>query len=197
MQFKSFEKDVQVNGQTVFSVIDGLGTFKSLAKKYLLNVGIGKSIDNNYDLDLQGWYSQDAWLRAFENIAKEVGSQILLKIGLSIPNNAKFPPWVNDIHTAIKSIDIAYHMNHRKDGNVLFDMKANKMSEGIGHYGYEKVDGKNMIISECVNPYPCVFDKGIITAMAQKFELKATVIHDDSKPCRTNGAESCTYIITW
>ena len=76
-------------------------------------------------------------------------------------------------------------------------MQSGKMSEGIGHYGFEKIDGKNMIISECNNPYPCAFDKGIITAMAQKFEVKANIIHDDSKPCRKNGADSCTYIITW
>ncbi|HOV14530.1 MAG TPA: hypothetical protein PK771_09625, partial [Spirochaetota bacterium] len=100
-------------------------------------------------------------------------------------------------HSAIQSIDIAYHLNHRKNGKVLFDTQNGKMFEGIGHYGYEKVDDKNMIICECKNPYPCAFDKGIITAMAQKFESKAKVIHDDSKPCRKNGTDSCTYIVTW
>lgn len=42
MQFKSFEPNIEVNGQTVFSIVDGLGVFKTLAKKHLLSVGIGK-----------------------------------------------------------------------------------------------------------------------------------------------------------
>jgi hypothetical protein len=49
----------------------------------------------------------------------------------------------------------------------------------------------------CDNPYPCAFDRGIITAMAQGFELQAKVVHDDAKPCRKQGAESCTYIASW
>ena len=116
---------------------------------------------------------------------------------MKIPENAMFPSGVKDIASAIKLIDVAYHLNHRKNGKVLFDINTGKMEEGIGHYGYEKIENRNMIISECMNPYPCAFDFGIIMAMARKFEIKANIAHDDSKPCRKNGADSCTYIITW
>jgi hypothetical protein len=126
-----------------------------------------------------------------------VGDGILYKIGLAIPANAFFPPWVTDIHSAVRSIDIAYHSNHRKNGKVLFDEESETIYEGIGHYGYEQVQGKNLIQSVSNNPYPCMFDKGIITAMAQKYDLKAIVFHDDSKPCRKNGAETCTYLVSW
>jgi hypothetical protein len=197
MQFKPFEPGIEVNGQTVYSVIDGLGKFKSMAKKYLLQVGIGEMVDNEYEIDLNGWYSHDNWLKAFESIAKDIGDNTLFQIGLAIPRNAKFPPWVNNIENAIKSIDIAYHMNHRKDDKELFDPQTGKMTEGIGHYGFELIQDKKLIISECKNPYPCKFDQGIITAMAKRFETNANVIHDDAKPCRKNGADSCTYIITW
>ena len=70
------------------------------------------------------------------------------------------------------------------------------MIEGIGHYGYNKLPDTNMIISVCNNPYPCSFDRGIITEMARKFQPYATVSHDDSKPCRNKGADSCTYVIS-
>ena len=76
-------------------------------------------------------------------------------------------------------------------------MNTGEMTEGIGHYGYEKVENKNKIISKCENPFPCYFDRGLLTAMAQKFENTAEVKHDDSKSCRRKGGESCTYIITW
>ena len=197
MQFKSFEPDIEVNGQTVFSVVDGLGHFKSMGIKIMLSVGIGSGDPSNYQIKMDGWYSHDNWLKAFEIISKEIGDNTLKQIGLKIPENAKFPPWVKDIESAIQSIDIAYHMNHKKNGKVLFNPETGVITEGIGHYGYEKVVNKNMIISECKNPYPCAFDEGIITTMAKKFEAHANVMHDESKPCRKKGADSCTYIITW
>ncbi len=197
MQFRAFEKGIEVNGTTVFAVVDGIGAFKSLAKKYLLEAGIGTEKNGEYVIDLNGWYSHENWLKAFQNIARDIGDSVLKEIGMKIPENAQFPPWVQDIDSAIKSIDVAYHMNHRKDGKVLFDITTGKMFEGIGHYGYERVKDEHKIISACRNPYPCAFDEGIIKSMAKKFEAKAVVHHDNTKPCRKNGAESCTYIITW
>jgi hypothetical protein len=197
MQFKAFEPGIEVNGQTVYAVVDGMGHFKSLGEKILLKVGIGEMKDGKYAIQMDGWYSHDSWLQAFEDIARQIGDPTLKQIGMKIPENAQFPPWVKDVDSAVKSIDIAYHMNHRKKGTVLFNPDTGVMLEGIGHYGYERIDGKNIIVSECKNPYPCAFDHGIITTMARKFELKATVAHDDSKPCRKNGADSCTYLITW
>lgn len=197
MQFQPFEKGIEVNGQTVYAIVDGFKAFKSLASNYLLEQNIGKKDPGGIIINPDAWYSQEAWLKAFENIAKKVGDSTLIQIGQSIPKNAKFPPWVVDIESAIKSIDIAYHMNHRKNNKELFDPNSGRMTEGIGHYGFERVPGKNLIISVCENPYPCAFDKGIITTMAKKFELRANVMHDDAKPCRKNGADSCTYIVTW
>ncbi len=197
MQFRAFEPGIEVNGQTVYAVVDGIGHFKSLAKEILLKAGIGEKKDGEYVIEMDGWYSHEGWLAAFEQIASEIGDPTLKQIGMKIPENAQFPPWVKDIDSAIQSIDIAYHMNHRKNGQILFNPESGTMQDGIGHYGYERIDGKNIIISECKNPYPCAFDHGIITTMAKKFEPKVTVTHDESKPCRKKGADSCTYIITW
>jgi len=198
MQFRQFEKDIEVNGQTVYAIIDGFKLLKSIAYKCLTDVGIGTvEKDGTVRINPSAWYSQEAWLKAFESISKGIGNTVLYQIGLTIPKNAKFPPWVADIDSAIKSIDIAYHMNHRKHGKEMFDTVTGRMTEGIGHYGYQRVEGQNMIISVCENPYPCDFDRGILTFMATKFQPQAEVKHDDSKPCRKKGQDSCTYIIVW
>ena len=198
MQFKIFEPDVEVNGQTVYSIIAGLGYFTNLSRRYFSKVNIGTVINKELKIDMNGWYPQYAWLEAFKNIAEQVGDRVLYSIGLSVPANAQFPPWVVDIDTAIKAIDIAYHLNHRKNGKPLFDVTTGIMSEGIGHYGYErKQNNINKIISLSHNPYPCAFDRGIITAMAHKFQPDAVISHDDTKECRSKGAETCSYIITW
>jgi len=197
MQFKSFEPNIEVNGQTVYSILDGMGNYKKIGEKILCECGIGSIVNENYILEIDGWYPQDLWLNAFKEIAKKIGDSTLKKIGISIPENAKFPPWVTDIDSAIKSINIAYHMNHRKSGTEMFNPDTERFLDGIGYYGYEKIPNKNIIICECRNPYPCRFDLGIILSMALKFELTAHVSHDDSKPCRKNEADSCTYIVTW
>ncbi len=197
MQFRAFEKGIEVNGQTVYAIMDGFSNYKSIAAKYLLEVGIGTDKRGDIEIIADAWYSQEAWLKAFENIAKRIGDTILYQIGLTIPKNAIFPPWITDIHSAVQSIDIAYHLNHRKNGRVLFDPDTREMLDGIGHYGYEKVEDRNQIVSTCENPYPCDFDRGIITTMAKKFQPHAVITHDNTKPCRKKGEESCTYVITW
>jgi hypothetical protein len=71
------------------------------------------------------------------------------------------------------------------------------MLEGIGHYKMELVPNENRIIMICENPYPCEYDRGIITALANRFESLARTAHDSEAPCRKNGADSCTYVVMW
>ena len=69
----------------------------------------------------------------------------------------------------------------------------------IGHYNHKSY-GPNKATIECANPYPCDFDRGIIEAMATRFKPNGAIVkvqHDASKPCRKNGADSCTYQVSW
>ena len=198
MQFKPFEPGIEVVGQTVYAIVDGFGAFSLMAGRFLLAEGIGQDDGSGGATIVPDlWYSQTAWLRAFEKISTEVGDSALLLIGLKIPTNARFPPWVIDIDSAVRSVDVAFHLNHRKHGQVMFDPDTGNMLEGIGHYGYERSPGRNLITSVCNNPYPCSFDRGILTTMARRFVSGATVVHDDGQPCRKRGEESCTYRVSW
>jgi hypothetical protein len=197
LQFRIFEPGIEVNGQTVYSIIDGLGYFTNISRRYLSQVGIGTVVDKKLVMDKYGWYPQEAWLMAFENIARQIGDRVLFNIGRSIPRNAEFPTWTTGIESAIYAVDVAYHLNHRKNGQPLFNMRTGVMTEGIGHYGCAPVWGQNEIISICNNPYPCAFNRGILTEMALRFEPAARVIHDDNAECLKNGADSCTFHILW
>jgi len=198
MQFVPFEDDIEVNGQTVYSVVEGFAIFKKIPSDILLTLGIGRpGPDGLVSLDEDEWIPQEQWLRAFEQIGEVVGTGALYGIGLKIPECAIFPPWVTDVRSAIKSVDVAYHLNHRRDGRPLFDLETGAMSEGIGHYGFAPVPGENRIVSSCTNPYPCDFDKGILTTMARRFAPDAWVEHVEPEICRKKGAEGCTYLVTW
>ena len=178
-QFKAFANNVEVNGETVLSIVDGMGAFKARALKILEENGITNPTPGK-------WYSQQSWLNAFKTIAETIENNTLLSIGLKIPENAKFPPGIDSIENALSIIDVAYHMNHR-GGN-------------IGKYEFVKTGDKSGKMV-CKNPYPCDFDRGIIESMCKRFKPKTSIIttvqHDNSAPCRKNGAESCTYNINW
>lgn len=192
VMFQSFEKGMQVNGQTINSVSQAVSTFNYIADKYFEEAGLPKTAD----IDPEGWYLQQAWLDAFKLISEKVGSSTMFRIGKMIPENAQFPPEIDNIEKGLASIDVAYHMNHKNaKGQVLFD--GDKMYEGIGHYYFTKHENKNKVTIKCENPYHCDFDKGIITTMAMKFNITAKIIHDDSKGCRKNGDPACYYDIEW
>lgn len=177
-QFKAFSSSVEVNGESVFSIVDGMGAFKQTALMILAQ----NNIDNPKPGD---WFKQQDWLNAFQSISDKIGDEILYSIGVKIPENAQFPPDIDNIEKALSAIDVAYHMNHRNGE--------------IGHYNFEKV-GANKAKLVCDNPYPCHFDRGIIEAMAKRFKpagSSVTVQHDDSAPCRKNGGDSCTYNVAW
>ncbi len=176
--FKTYDAKVEVNGETVLSIVDGMGTFKERALKILAESGITNPVQGK-------WYPQQAWLDAFRKISDQIGPNTLYRIGYKIPENAKFPPQIDTVDRALASIDVAFHMNHRNGE--------------IGHYNYEKT-GENTGRMVCPNPYPCDFDRGIIESMAQKFMPNGRVLivdHDKNAPCRKKGDETCTYLISW
>ncbi|MHA2253796.1 MAG: hypothetical protein ACXAD7_25785 [Candidatus Kariarchaeaceae archaeon] len=192
MEFIPFEKGIEVNGTTIMSVIDGMGSFRKYAEYILNEVGINDLVpDENH------WYSQERWLNAFQKIAIKVGKNTLYQIGIKIPENAIFPEGIDTLEKGLASIDVAYHINHRNmDKQVLFDpSNAPPMKEGIGHYFVEKVNGNGDTFMVCENPYPCDFDRGIITSVARRFSPKARVKHLDEYGCRNEGHSHCTYLI--
>jgi hypothetical protein len=79
------------------------------------------------------------------------------------------------------------------------------MNHRNGEIGYYKLTDYNQKLRlasmECKNPYPSDFDKGIIATMCRKFKpgdaLVVNVELDKNEPSRINGADQCTYKISW
>lgn len=192
VEFSAFETGIEVNGETVLSVVDGMGAFRYRAAEILAEHGIVEPTPGQ-------WYPQQAWLDAFRTIAEKIGNNTVYSIGRKIPSNATFPPDIKTIDDALAAIDVAYHMNHRKGGVVLFDGATGKMREGIGHYIAQRLGPKQMQVRG-ENPYPCDFDRGIVTAMAERFRpaeaILLRVVHADG-PCRRRGDECCDYSVVW
>jgi len=177
-QYKEFEENVEVNGETVLSTINSFPDFmRNTAIEMLKSKGIS-------DPQAGKWYSQKAWLESFKEISEDYGSHTLFAIGKSIPENANFPPEIDTLEKALDSLDIAYRMNHRNGD--------------IGYYKMVSHDiDKKEILIQCKNPYPCDFDRGIITSISRKFELAVKVELDPNKPSRKDGADDSWYIVSY
>jgi hypothetical protein len=198
VQYVAPEPGITACGAGIAVTLDGFGAFKLLASQYLQEEGIGHiGPDGELQVEYEQWYDLQAYLNAFRRISRELSETIIEQAGKAVPNRAHFPPHVNDIQSALRSIDVAYHMNHKKRGMLMYDPVNGGMMEGIGHYRYSKNPLRREITLVCDNPYPCALDRGLITAMAKRFEAQSMVRHDDGKPCRRRGGSSCTFLVTW
>ena len=189
-QYIAYNGMAEVNGPTIMSVLKGMPGYEQKALGILEKEGI-------VNLTEDGWYSQQAWLNAFKQIAEKIGSGTIRTIGTKIVESAQWPPHVNSLETALGSIDVAYHMNHRISGNVLFNPETGKMSEGIGHYTSEKISDNEFRIS-CENPYPCDFDKGLLKGVVERFKpagKRVEFLENVKSGCRNQSAHKCTYYI--
>ena len=177
-QFRAYSPRVEVLGEVVLSFVNVMGAFKSIALDILQANGIE-------DPRADDWYPQQAWLDSFREIARKVGPNTLYQIGRQLPQQYYFPPGVDSLESVLEDLDDAYRKSHR--------------GGEVGHYRF-RVLGMRTAQMTCDNPYPCDFDRGVIQALAEKFEPPGSLVdvrHEDDAPCKKNGAESCVYTITW
>lgn len=172
-EYESFDTDVEVNGQTVLAFVQGVpSAFEEQAFGILAEHGISEPTADD-------WYPLQAWLDAFEQIEDRLGPATVNRIGESIPANADWPSSVEVVLAGLEMINEAYHLNHRNGE--------------IGHYDAEQVDDETIHV-HCKNPYPCTFDKGIISAVAQQYAHgQAVYVTEISEQCRSEGGDECVY----
>lgn len=192
-QFQAFIPNVEVLGEAVASLVEGMGLFKDRGYRVLFDHGI-------QDVKHGHWYPLQNFLDAFRTIYESSGDFTLFNIGKKIPDTAVFPGNVESIEEALNSINIAYHMNHRINGQPMYNVQTGEIGSGIGFYKFEKT-GEREGLFICENPYPSDFDRGIAEAMANRYKPKDSeyvlLKLDLTKPSRKNGADSCTFILQW
>jgi len=193
------EPGLEVNGyDAVANVIAAFRLIPKIAYRIFAKHGLGTlEKQGKFVPDPRNWWPMENYLAALFEISEAVGPSKTLTIGKRIPENAALPPTIVDMQSAFESIDIAYHLNHRKNGRLMFDTVTGKMTEGIGHYWYHPHPGEKRITVVCETPYPCDIDRGILFGFALRFEPYAFVEHVRTNTCRKQGASSCAYSITW
>ena len=191
MNLKKHASEIEASGEAILSVVAGMGTFQTIARRLLADAGLA-------DVRAGGWYPMEAWLDAFRALATKVGERTLFLVGTKIPETALLPPAIADVPGALQAIDVGYHMNHRRGGQPMFDGASGRMVPGIGNYRVA-TQGSGWATLVCDAPYPCDFDAGIIHGFASRFaadRLLVNVTHADGD-CRKKGGPACTYRVRW
>jgi hypothetical protein len=177
-EFKAYDPRVEVIGEVVKSFTAGVGVFASSAVKILNDNGIK-------DPQPGQWYPQQSYLNAMKLISERTGPMVLKSIGKYTSDNAKKPPQMDSIESALSLLDVAYKMNHRNGK--------------IGGYNVVKTGARSATVV-CDHPYPDSFDSGVIEELAHLFRKSGDHIIvkiDPTKPQKNKGAESTTYVIEW
>src|SRR5690606_18210246 len=117
--------DVEVAGQTLYAFVNSMNRGQDKRLALLEKHGIQP--------DKNSWYNQQIWLNAFKDVAESIGDMNLFLIGVAVIDNAEFPP-INNMEEGLRSIDIAYHLSHKLNGEVMFNPQTGVMMEGIGNY---------------------------------------------------------------
>lgn len=180
MNNRVIPSEVQVLGQSIMAMIGGMELLKSRAMKILADNGIPQ-------LEPQGWYPMRNALTAIKSIEEKIGPVTMRAVGRKVPEHAKFPPEITTIEQALRSLNVAYQMNHR-----------GQQTGNIGGYHFDTAGHGGRMV--CDNPYPCNFDHGIIEALCERFRPKDSVwVRVEHAPlgCRHKGGSDCTYLISW
>lgn len=179
---------IEVSGQALRGLFEATKAFLPVINRLFAEQGIAEP-------RADAWYPISKHLQLLANVAEQVGRHTLLAIGKHI-TNAIWPPHIKSVEEVLAAIDIAYHMNHRLNGVTMFDPATGKLTEGIGHYRYV-AEGPRRARMVCNNVYPSEFDRGILIGVTRQFRSTAEAVRDETQPTRLQGADSCTYIVTW
>lgn len=176
----AFSPRVEVWGTSI------LGVLKAMVQAGLSEADLAKLMEaHQLPVPLpDGWYPQVNYLAVLEAVAQVKGQHWLRNPGRIVPLTSKFPPEIRTLERALRTLDVAYHMNHR--------------GGPIGGYLFEP-QGTHSGRMHCDTPYGCDFDLGILQGLGTRFHSESPVLitHLLDPGCRSSGGAKCVYQLDW
>ncbi|MGK3989507.1 hypothetical protein WME99_41050 [Sorangium sp. So ce136] len=189
-QYVAFRPGIEVLAPNLQSFFEAPGrSYTPMIMKIMIKHGLHQLISID-------WLPMQLWLDTQREMATTLGEHALFALGKKTPELAVWPSGIDTMETALASVDAAYHLNHRLDGEVMFDVRTGAMKEGIGHYRY-RADGDRRAVVVSDTPYSSEFDRGILTGTARRLKPAAEVSLDQTQPTRRRGGDSCTFLVRW
>jgi len=141
------------------------------------------------DVAADGWYSLQSTLNALKEVEEILGPELLRRIGEQAAMRAPLPPEINSLKSCLMILNPTLQKIHRGG-----DVGGYVVTEDT------QMPGRVRFTVTASTPYPCSLTEGYLGGYAQRFRLpefkEIIVRHDESAPCRRQGADSCTYFVT-
>ena len=170
--------EMEVTGEWVRAVAAGVEKFSVDSRESARTV--------LEDADLAGaepgeWYALAGYVDAVAGIHDLVGDHAVHALGQRIARAVPFPDDAESVPDALAALDEGCRAGHR--------------GGDLGGYAFRQIGDDDGRV-ECRTPYPCAFDRGIVEG--------AAVAHADGfvcvcevGACRADGADRCTYEVSW
>lgn len=131
------------------------------------------------------WYSMQDYVEVLQAIAKKMGPHGLFDIGKKILGQGQIP--AQDLQEALQYFDSLHH-TEAKGENSYYRLLSYSEDKKEAHI-------------ECRNPFPCYFDRGVLTTMFRNFQRQSIqsvhVALDNHRPNRLAGADVSYYTVLW
>ena len=155
--------------------------FQKLIKGILSKHGVA-------DISPQEWYLLQPVLDAIKEIEEKFGHHILTQVGEEAAMKAPMPPEIRTFEACLSALNVTVQKIHRGGSPGGYQVEEEK-GQGFTRY---RVTAST--------PFPCSITRGYLESFARRFApvgVKDIVVtHDENLPCRRNGADTCTYVIT-
>ncbi|MFY0687259.1 MAG: hypothetical protein JXQ90_08845 [Cyclobacteriaceae bacterium] len=180
-ELEAFDKSTEVSGRSIVAFINAFPNRREIMESILARHDI-----ENPDKD--HWYPMSLWLEVLQELTERLSSRIIFDIGQAMIKSIKIPSHIESLRDALRYLNVAYRASHR-NGDIG------------GYELWEFNEKRRIALIECTNPYPSEMDRGIISAITARYKPHdghfANVTLDKSAPSRKDGAESCTFIVSW
>ncbi|MFC7141028.1 hypothetical protein ACFQMA_14480 [Halosimplex aquaticum] len=170
--------EMDVAGEFVAAVVEGVEKFSADAREPAQRAFRDRDLATARPGE---WYPLSSYVHAVEAVHGLVGDHAVHALGQRIARAVAFPEGVESVPDALDALDDVCRDRHR--------------GGDVGGYAFRQIGDEDGRI-ECHTPYPCAFDRGVVegTAVAH---ADGFVCVCEVGACRAEGADRCTYDVSW
>lgn len=181
-EYKASSPNLEILGGMIVSIWAAFPeSFQKSLREVLEKHGVA-------DVSPQDWYLLQPTLDALKEIEGKFGHHILAQVGAQAAVRAPLPPEIKTFDQCMSALNVTIKKMHRNGSPGGYDVQEEK-GEGFVRYRVA-----------ASTPFPCSLTRGYLEALAQRFgptdAKDILVTHDENLPCRRNGADTCTYVVT-
>jgi hypothetical protein len=193
-EFKPYVSGVEVKG---FTIINFFINSMRRDKEYRINVLAKHGIVNPKEDE---FYPIESFLGAIKEIYETQGEINTYLMGLSGIRAMELPPV--SLKEMLMGMNVVHHTHHRLNGKIMFDPAAGEFTEGAGSYELLEFNEKERFaLIRMSTFYAAKNEEGVLMGVLEKFKPADSkfieVKEDISKPRKTEGGDSTTFILRW